>query len=98
MKLKNLSLISTLSVCLFAPAMAQASTYEEAVNEANAAINNAKAANYEWVNSRKLLKKADALHKEGKDDKAMKLVAEARHQGEMAVAQAELQAGVKGPR
>jgi hypothetical protein len=97
MKIKNISLISTLSACLFSPVLAQATSYEEAVKEANASINNAKAVNYEWRDSRKLLEKADKLNKEGKSDKAMKLVATAKKQGEMAVAQAELQASVTGP-
>ena len=97
MKIKNLSLISTITACLLSPVVTQASTYEEAVLDATASINKAKAVNHEWVNSRKLLKKADELYKEGKSDKAMKLVAEAKKQGEMAVLQAELQASVNGP-
>ncbi len=97
MKIKNLSIISVLGACLFAPVLAQAGTYETAVKEASASIDNAKAVNYEWRDSRKFLKKADKLYKEGKTDKAMKLVKKAKKQGELAVAQAKLQAGVSGP-
>ena len=97
MKLKNLSLITVLSACLMSPALSQAGTYEEAVMDAKASINNAKALNYEWRDSSKLLEKADKLNKEGKSDKAMKLVAEAKKQGDMAVIQAKLQASVSGP-
>lgn len=97
MKLKNLSLITVLSACLMSPALSQAGTYEEAVMDAKASINNAKALNYEWRDSSKLLEKADKLNKEGKSDKAMKLVAEAKKQGDMAVVQAKLQASVSGP-
>ena len=110
MKLKNLSLITVLSACLMSPALSQAGTYEEAVMDAKASINNAKALNYEWRDSSKLLEKADIkftmkatleiadkLNKEGKSDKAMKLVAEAKKQGDMAVVQAKLQASVNGP-
>ena len=97
MKLKNLSLITVLSACLMSPALSQAGTYEEAVMDAKASINNAKALNYEWRDSSKLLEKADKLNKEGKSDKAMKLVAEAKKQGDMAVVQAKLQASVNGP-
>ncbi len=97
MKIKNLSAISIISACLLAPALAQAGNYEEAVKEANSSIDNAKAFNYEWRDSRKLLEKADKLNKEGKTDKAMKLVKKAKKQGELAVAQAKLQASVSGP-
>lgn len=97
MKLKNISLITALSACLMSPVLAQAGTYEEAVMDAKASINNAKALNNEWRDSSKLLEKADKLNKEGKSDKAMKLVAEAKKQGDMAVVQAKLQASVSGP-
>ncbi len=97
MKIKNLSIISVMSACLFAPVLAQAGNYEEAVKEAEISINNAKAVNYEWRDSRKFLKKADKLYKEGKTDKAMKLVKKAKKQGELAVAQAKLYANVNGP-
>ena len=97
MKIKNISLISILSACLFSPVLALATSYEEAVKEATASIDNAKEVNYEWRDSRKLLEKADKLNKERKSDKAMKLVAAAKKQGDMAVAQAELQASVTGP-
>ena len=97
MKIKNLSLISTLSACLFTPVLSQAGNYEDAVQDANSSIDKAKAANYEWRDSRKMLKKADKLNKAGKTDEAMKLVATAQKQGELAVAQAGLQSGANGP-
>ncbi|MFV2005073.1 MAG: hypothetical protein ACC650_07680 [Gammaproteobacteria bacterium] len=97
MKIKNLSVISMISACLFAPVLAQAGSYEDAVKEANIAIDDAKAVNYEWRDSRKLLEKADELNKEGQSDKAMKLVKKAKKQGELAVAQAKLQSSVNGP-
>jgi hypothetical protein len=97
MRIKKLSLISIISSCLLTPVLAQAGSYEQAVEEAKASIDNAKAVNYEWRDSRKLLEKADKLNQEGKTDKAMKLVAEAKKQGELAVAQAALQASVNGP-
>ena len=97
MKFKKLCLISITSTFLFTPVLAQAENYEDAVKEANASIDNAKAVNYEWRDSRKLLEKADKLNKEGKSDEAMKLVAKAKNQGELAIVQAELQASVYGP-
>lgn len=97
MKNKKLCLISITSAFLFTPVLAQAGNYEDAVKEANASLDDAKAVNYEWRDSRKLLGKADKLNKEGKSDEAMKLVAKAKNQGELAVAQAELQASVYGP-
>lgn len=98
MKTIKLSLISVLSACLFAPAVSQAGAYEDAVKAANASLDQAKDANYEWRDSRKLLKKADKLNAEGKTDSAIKLAAQAKAQGEMAVAQAQLQSSVNGPR
>ena len=97
MKIKILSLIAAISACMFSPVLVQAGTYEQAVIDATASIDNAKKLNYEWRDSRKLLKKAEKLNKEGKTDKALNLLAEAKKQGEMAVAQAKLQASVSGP-
>ncbi|HHJ36003.1 MAG TPA: SoxXA-binding protein [Gammaproteobacteria bacterium] len=97
MQIIKISLISIASACLFNPVMAQAGNYDSAVKEANASIDKAKAVNYEWRDSRKLLKKAEALNKKGKNKKAMKLVAKAKKQGELAVAQAAQQSGVTGP-
>lgn len=97
MNIKNLGLISILNACLFTPVLSQAGNYEEAVNDANSSIDKAKAVNYEWRDSRKMLKDADKLNKAGNSDEAMKLVAKAKKQGELAVAQAELQSGVSGP-
>lgn len=98
MKIIKLSLISLFSACLFTPVLSQAGSYEDAVKAANASIEQAKSVNYEWRDSRKLLKTADELNKQGKTDKAMALVSKAKKQGEMAVIQAQLQAGTNGPR
>ncbi len=97
MKIKNLSLIAAISACMLSPVLVQAGTYEQAVLDATASIDNAKKLNYEWRDSRKLLKKAEKLNKEGKTDKALNLLAEAKKQGEMAVLQAKLQSSVSGP-
>jgi hypothetical protein len=98
MKIKNLSLISIFSACLFTPVLGQAGNFEDAVKAANVEIDKAKAVNYEWRDSRKILSQAEKLNQEGKTDEAMKLVAKAKNQGEVAVAQAQLQASVTGPR
>ncbi len=98
MKISKLSLISLFSACLFTPVLTQAGSYEDAVKAANASIEQAKSVNYEWRDSRKLLKTADELYKQGKTDKAMSLVSKAKKQGEMAVIQAQMQAGTSGPR
>ncbi len=97
MNAKYLSLISIISACLFAPAISQAGDYDDAAQEASSSINKARSANYEWRDSRKMLKQADKLNKAGKTDEAMKLVTIAQKQAEMAVAQAELQSGASGP-
>ena len=97
MSTKYLGLASILTVCLSAPVLSQASNYEDAVIDANLSIDKAKAVNYEWRDSRKILKKADTLEQAGKNAEAMKLVAKAKKQGELAVAQAEQQSSVHGP-
>jgi hypothetical protein len=97
MKFKKLYLISLTGAFLLNPATVLASSYDEAVKDAKASINNAKSLNYEWRDSRKLLEQANKLNKEGKTDEALRLVAEAKKQGEMAVVQAKLQADVNGP-
>ena len=98
MKITKPGLISFASVCLLAPFISQAGNFDSAVKEATIEIDKAKAVNYEWRDSRKLLKQAEKLNKEGKTDKAMKLVEEAKMQGQVAVSQAELQSSVNGPR
>ncbi len=99
MNIKNTIKITGLTalLSLLASTPLQAGTFDSAVQQASAEIDKAKAMNYEWRDSRKLLKKAIKLHKEGKHDKAMKLVAKAGQQGKLAVAQAQQQAGVNGP-
>ena len=98
MKINKLGLISIISACLFIPLSGQASDFDNAVKQANNEIDKAKAMNYEWRDSRKLLKQAEQLNKEGKTSEALKLVEKARMQGQYAVAQAELQSTVTGPR
>ena len=98
MKIKKLGLISIVSACLLTPLSGHASDFDSAVKQANSEIDKAKAVNYEWRDSRKLLKQAEKLNKEGKTGEAMELVNEAKKQGQLAVAQAELQSSVAGPR
>ena len=98
MKITKPGLIAIVSTCLLTPILAQAGSFESAVKEATIEIDKAKAVNYEWRDSRKLLKQAEKLNKEGKTDKAMKLVEQAKMQGQVAVSQAELQSSVNGPR
>jgi len=73
------------------------SSYDDAAKDAVAAIDEAKAANYEWRDSSKMLKAAAKLAKEGKSEEAIKLATKAKQQGELAVAQAKQQASVIGP-
>ena len=98
MKITKLGLISIVSACLLTPLAGHANDFDNAVKQASSEIDKAKAMNYEWRDSRKLLKQAEKLNKEGKTEKAMKLVKEAKMQGQLAVAQAELQSAVNGPR
>jgi len=73
------------------------SNYNDAAKDATASIDKAKSANYEWRDSRKLLKKAATLAKEGKSDEAIKMATKAKQQGDLAIAQAKQQSGVSGP-
>ena len=61
---------------------------KEDIASATKEIDKAKALGFEWRDSRKLLKKAKQINAEGDYDKAKKLVAKAKKQGQVAVAQA----------
>jgi hypothetical protein len=92
MKLHTLALCSAFTLLLSAPITSIAgSDFDKAAKDATAAIDKAKAANYEWRDSRKILKKAAKAEKAGKHDKAMKLAKKAKQQGIIAVAQAKQQ-------
>jgi hypothetical protein len=83
---------TALAVLLSAPITSIAgSDFDKAVQEATAAIDKAKAANYEWRDSRKILEKAIKAEKAGDHATAMKLVNQARQQGITAVTQAKQQ-------
>lgn len=97
--MKSLKFISIITVCLLAPfTPSYAVNFSEAVSAATTEIDKAKAANYEWRDSRKLLKKAAKLNKNGDKEKAMVLVTKARKQGQLAANQAKLESSVIGPR
>ncbi len=97
--MKTFKSISIITVCLLAPlSPSYAVSFAEAVSAATTEIDKAKAVNYEWRDSRKLLKKAAELNKKGDSEKAMKLVTKARKQGQLAANQAKLESAVSGPR
>ncbi len=100
MKILKLStlviLLATTSACASSSTKSY-SSYDEAAKDAIASIDKAKSANYEWRDSRKILKKAAALAKEGKTDEAIKMATKAKQQGDLAIAQAKLQSSVTGP-
>jgi len=97
--MKTLKSISIITVCLLAPlAPSYAVSFTDAVSAATTEIDKAKAVNYEWRDSRKLLEKAAKLNQSGDSEKAMKLVTKARKQGQLAANQAKLESGVSGPR
>ena len=93
--LTAIALASLLTVSLSATAANQ-SDYNKASASAKAAISNAKAANFEWRDSGKMLKAAAKAAKAGDYNKAVKLANKAKRQGDLAVAQAKAQAGA-GP-
>ncbi len=92
MKLRNITTALAFSVVLIAPAIATAGNsgeFDQAVKQATAAIDKAKAAHYEWRDSRKILKQAEKAEKAGDHKKAMALANEAKEQGIIAVAQSK---------
>ncbi len=95
MKISVLTISACLVALLSTPVFA-AGGFDEAVQTANAEIDKAKAAGYEWRDSRKLLKQAGKAETSGNHGKAMKLADKARQQGITAVAQAKKQANA-GP-
>ena len=96
--MKTLTLVTTLSVCLLTPfTSSQAASFADSVKAATSEIDKAKDMGYEWRDSRKLLEKAAKLNKDGDAKKAMKLVEQAKQQGQLAVIQAKSQANVSGP-
>ena len=65
-----------------------------AISGAKAANKKAKAVGYEWRDTGKLLKKAEAAAKSGDNEKAVKLANKAKSEAMMAVKQAELEKGM----
>jgi len=74
-----------------------ASDFDTAVKEATAEINKAKAANYEWRDSGKILEEAIKAEKAGDHARAMQLANEAKQQGILAVAQSKQQENAGPP-
>ncbi len=64
-----------------------AEDYNKALADAKSAVAKAKKVNYEWRDTGKILKKADAAAKAGDYNKATKLAEQAKRQGELAVIQ-----------
>ncbi len=97
MKLRIITTAALLAL-LTAPVTTIASTsFDQAKKEAVAAIDKAKAAGFEWRDSRKILKKAEKAEKAGDHKKALKLANQAKKQGIDAVAQSNTQTSA-GPR
>jgi hypothetical protein len=92
MKLHAITTSAALLALLTTPAASIAGTsFEQAKKAATTEIDNAKAAGFEWRDSRKILKKAEEAEKAGKHSDAMKLANQAKKQGIDAVAQAKVQ-------
>lgn len=92
MKLHTMTAGAALCALLFTPAISIAGGFEQSVKEATTEIDKAKAAGYEWRDSRKILKQAEKAEKAGDHEKALKLANKAKQQGIIAVAQAKQQA------
>jgi len=67
-------------------------SYNSAVADAKNSLKTAAAANYEWRDSGKILKKAEKAAKAGDFETAIKLVNQAKQQGDLALAQSKEQA------
>ena len=93
MKLKIL--LATLALTLSSGAMANKTT--DAIDAAKKAKKAAAAVGFEWTSMGKLIKKAEAAAKKGKDKKAIKLANNVVSQSKAALKQAEL-AKTAGPR
>ena len=93
--LTAIALASLLTFSLSATA-ANKSDYNKAAASAKAAISKAKAANFEWRDSGKILKAAAKAAKSGNYNKAVKMANKAKRQGDLALAQSKAQAGA-GP-
>jgi hypothetical protein len=70
---------------------------EQAISDAKAASEVAKAAGGEWRDTGKILKDAEKALEGGEFDEAVKLAGKAKFQYEAAAAQAESQAGLGNP-
>lgn len=66
---------------------AKAKAAEQAIADAKASLAKAKALDYEWRDSDKILKQAEKAYKDGKYDEAIKLANKAKEQGDLAVQQ-----------
>ncbi|MEJ2344329.1 MAG: LysM peptidoglycan-binding domain-containing protein [Gammaproteobacteria bacterium] len=66
---------------------AKAKAAEQAIADAKASLAKAKALDYEWRDSDKILKQAEQAYKDGKYDEAIKLANKAKEQGDLAVQQ-----------
>ena len=72
-------------------------SYNAALADAKNSLQLASKANYEWRDSGKILKKADAAAKAGDYSKALKLAEQAKYQGDRALAQSkdQIDAGMR---
>lgn len=81
---------------LWAGSAQAAGNLDQAIDEAEAALQKADSVGYEWRDSHKILEQAMAAKDEGDTDKALELANQARTQGELAHRQWQDQQG-SGP-
>ena len=99
---KNLVIIALTSVLVsgcasYGTANATQEDYNAAVADAKKSLKTANEAKYEWRDSGKILDKADKAAKAGDFPTATKLANQAKHQGDLALAQSKIQENA-GPR
>jgi len=92
MKMNTLSAPALLLALLATPLSSIAgNSFNDAAKSATIEIDKAKAAGFEWRDSREILEQAAKAEKAGDHATAMKLAAKAKRQGILAVAQAKSQ-------
>ena len=89
--------VSAINGAFASPMSSNKADYHVALDSASKSLKSAKSAGFEWRDSSKILKKAEKAAKSGDFNLATRLVNKAKRQGDMALAQAKIQANA-GPR
>lgn len=89
--LSTLTLVGGLALASALPLSATAASADQALSQAESAIEDAKANNWIWRDTEKVYKAAKAAAEKGDTDKAIKLANKAREHAELAIKQYHLE-------